>query len=207
MGFHYTTGLDFNMGYLSMLLDEPLKVIITIIMPFGLFGCQLMPWRVKPVMDIFQGQMSLLFNHLRSNVPKLYLDDVLHTSGNIFNNHIKYLKATCKVLKKVGTQVSTKKSTWYATALESLSFWVTSNGYRPIKSWVEAVPPISSSSNVKQVCIFVHCINFVKNHNPQHAEILKPIGKLTKKEERFLWGQIKWEALKKIGVIIWNQSC
>ena len=39
MGFHFVTGLDVSMRYLSMPLDEPSKVILTIVMPFGLFKC------------------------------------------------------------------------------------------------------------------------------------------------------------------------
>ena len=40
VGFNFTTGLDLNMGYLSMPLDGPSKAILTIIMPFGLLECQ-----------------------------------------------------------------------------------------------------------------------------------------------------------------------
>ena len=61
MEFHYGTVLDLNMGYLSLPLDEPSKVIITSIMPFWLFECQVLPQGVKPASDIFQGQTTLLF--------------------------------------------------------------------------------------------------------------------------------------------------
>ena len=93
MGLHYATGLDLNMGYLSMPLDELSKVILTITLPFGFFECQALP----------------LFSHLKSNAPMIYLADVLHTSGNSFDSHLKYLEAILEVLKKVGMQVNAKK--------------------------------------------------------------------------------------------------
>ena len=58
VGFKVATGLDLNMGYLSMPLDELSKMILTIIMPFGLFECQVFPQGIKPATDIFQGQMT-----------------------------------------------------------------------------------------------------------------------------------------------------
>ena len=91
MEFQYATGLDCNMGCLSMPLDELSKIKLAIIMPYGFFECQVLPQGVKLAMDIFKGQMTSLFSHLRSNSSKIYLDDVLYTSGNSFDDHIKYL--------------------------------------------------------------------------------------------------------------------
>ena len=92
MVFHYVTGLGLNMGYLSIPLDEPSKVILTIIMSFGLFNCQVLPQGAKPAVNIFQVQMSSPFIHLKINAPKIYPDDVLHTSRNSFDRHLKYLE-------------------------------------------------------------------------------------------------------------------
>ena len=94
MGFHYVTGLNLNMGYLPMPFNEPSKVILIIIMPFGLFECQVLPQVVKH-------QITLLFSHFRCNAPKNYPDDMLHTSGNSFNYNIKFLKAIHKILESV----------------------------------------------------------------------------------------------------------
>ena len=78
--------------------------------------------------------MSSLFSHLKRNAPNISLDDVLHTCGNSFDDHIKYLKTILKVLEKAGMQVNAKKCTWCAMALEFLGFWVTGGGDQPFKS-------------------------------------------------------------------------
>ena len=107
MGFHYSSGLDLNMGYLSMPLDEPLKVILTIIRLFRLFEYQVLSPGVKAATYIFQVQMTSLFSHFRSNAPKSYLKDVLYTSGNGFDDH--YLEVILEILKKKGKQVNARK--------------------------------------------------------------------------------------------------
>ena len=189
MGFHFATGLDLNMGYLSMPLYKLLKVILMINMLFWLFEWQVLPQGVKPAMDIFQGHMTSLFSHLKRNAPEIYLDDMLHPCDISFGNHLKHLETMLKVLEKAVMQVYAKKSTWWATALEFLSFWVTGNGYQPLKSQVEAILAIAQPTNAKQVCKFIRCINFIKNHIPKQGEILEPITKLTKKGESFAWGR------------------
>ena len=85
---HYVTGLDLNMGYLYMPLDEPSKVILTIIMPFLIFECQVLHQGVNPATDIFQDHMTLLFSHSRSNAPNIYSVDVLQTTDNSFDGNI-----------------------------------------------------------------------------------------------------------------------
>ena len=192
------------MGYLSMHSDEPSKMVLMIIMLFGLFECQVLPQGVKQVTDIFQCWMSSLFSHLKRNAPNISLDDVLHTCGNSFDDHIKYLKTILKVLEKAGMQVNAKKCTWCAMALEFLGFWVTGGGDQPFKSWVEAILAIVLPTNVKQVQMFVGCINFFMNHIPKWSEIVEPSKTLTKKGLKILWGIKQWEAFMKIKADISN---
>ena len=99
MRFNFATGLDLNMGYLSLPLDELSKVILMIIMPFRLFECQVLPQEVKPATDIFQGQINSLFSHLKRNASKIYLDG--------FDDHLKHLeyskfsrKQVCKSMQR-----------------------------------------------------------------------------------------------------------
>ena len=167
-GFHFATGLDLNIGYLSMPLDEPSKMIL-IIMPLELFKYQVLPQGVEPATNIFQDWMTSLFSHLKRKSPKIYTYNVLHTCCNSFGDHLKHLETILEVLKIEGMQDNTKKSTWCTAALEFLSFWVTHNGYQPLKSPVEAILAIAPPTNVKHVCIFIGCINFIKNHVHKQA--------------------------------------
>ena len=70
------------------------------------------------VEDIFQGQMTLLFSRVQKETPKIYLDGVLHTSDDSFNDGIKYLEAILEILKKAHMQFKASRSTWHATASE-----------------------------------------------------------------------------------------
>ena len=53
--------------------------IWTIVLPFGMFEYVVTPQGLITAMDIFHGQMVVLFMPLRDKAPCLYLDDILHT--------------------------------------------------------------------------------------------------------------------------------
>ena len=40
----------------------------------------------------------------------------MHTSGDSFNDGIKYLEAILEIIKEAGMQFNASKSTWHATA-------------------------------------------------------------------------------------------
>ena len=146
--------------------------------------------------------MTSLFSHLKQYAPKIYLAHVLHTCGDSFEDHLKHLETILEVLEKASLQVNANKSTWCATGLEFLGFWVTCEGYHQLKSRVQAILAIAPPTTIKQVQMFVGCTNFVKNHVPKRAEILEPITKLIKKGEKYVWGTKQQEAFEKIKVVI-----
>ena len=76
--------LDMNMGYMSMPLDKYSRSIFTLIMPFGLFECLVLPQGISLTMDIYQGWISSLFTNMEPNDPKKYLDYILHMKCSRF---------------------------------------------------------------------------------------------------------------------------
>ncbi len=58
--------------------------------------------------------------------------------------------------------------------------------------------------NIKKVRLFIGMINFINNHIPNHAEILRPIMELTKKDVPFIWEEEQNSAFPKIKAAILN---
>ena len=55
IGFACASNLDLNMGHMSMPLNEPMRNILTLIMPFELFECLVLPEGISLVTNIYQG--------------------------------------------------------------------------------------------------------------------------------------------------------
>ena len=62
-------------------------------------------------------------------------------------------------------------------------------GYSPLPSHVNAISCINPPENLKELRTFLGVINFIKNHIPRHAEICKPIARLTRKDIPFSWAE------------------
>jgi len=109
MGFNQATTLDFNMGYLSMPLTQEARKILTVVFPFGLFECLVLPQWIVPATDIFQLRMVALFAPMMDMKPDLYLDDILHTKGNTLQEHVSILRKILRRSQEAGLKFNAKK--------------------------------------------------------------------------------------------------
>jgi hypothetical protein len=206
-GFLYATSLDLNMGYLSIPLNDRAREILTIIMPFGAYECLALPMGVMTATDLFQARMVHLFADMEERRPHPYIDDILHFKGMTFDEHLAILNEMLKLLADAGMQVSADKSRFCQTSVEFLGFQLDRTGYRPLPSRVDAILRVLPPSNLKQVRGFLGVINFIKNHIPNRAALIEPITRLTRKGEKFIWGDEQQQAFDKIKSVIRKQLC
>ena len=109
-GFSYETGLNLNMGYMTLPLDVATWKILRVIMPLGLFKCFVLPQGIKPATDIFQALMIALFLPMCKKVSTCYLDEFLHKRAKTFKKHIKIVDKILQWMKDSKLQVNGGKS-------------------------------------------------------------------------------------------------
>ena len=124
----------------------------------------------------------------------------LHT----FDEHLSILNDIFNRLEQAGMQVNLDKSKLCSKTVEFLGFELTPTGHRPTWKRIEAILKIATPRNIKKVRGFIGAINFIKNHIPNHAKILRPITELTKKDIPFIWGEEQESAFTKIKAAISN---
>ena len=148
-GFNRASNLDLNMGYMSMPLTPFARKLLTVVMPFGFYECCVLPMGVLPATDKFQARMVGLFAPMIiSERPDPYIDDILHTKGKDFGEHLEILDKILERLEASGMQINLKKSTLCARTLEFLGFQLESTGYRPTQKRVEAILRLDAPKNV-----------------------------------------------------------
>ena len=69
--------------------------------------------------------MSSLFMKMQTNDPKTYLDDILHTKGSTFQEHLAILYKILMRLEKVGMQVNAEKCSFCAVKIEFVGYLLT----------------------------------------------------------------------------------
>ncbi len=108
-GFTYSSQLDLNMGYYTIILDLYSSKICTIILPWGEFAYQRLPMDVARSPDIFQEKMTGLMSDLE--YVRAYIDDLLKFLKDLFRDHLMKLEKVLQKLHKSGLKVNCGKST------------------------------------------------------------------------------------------------
>jgi hypothetical protein len=135
--FAYATSLYLNMGFYTIKLDTDAQKVCTIFTPFGKYQYLRLPMVVSCSPYIFQEKMSDLMQHLI--FLRTYLDDLLVISCSTLEDPLKKLESVLKMLSDKGLRVNADKSTFCATEIEYLGYWIIWSGIRPIPKKVEAI--------------------------------------------------------------------
>ena len=152
-GFMYASYIDLNMGYYHIELSPGPKQLCTIVPPWGKYEYQKLPMGVCNSPDIFQENISKLFEVF--DMVHAYIDDVIIIANNNFKGHLKFLDIVLQRLTEVGLKVNAEKSFLGQTKTEYLGFWVRNNGLRPLLSKVEAIKSIDVTTKVRNVRRFL----------------------------------------------------
>ena len=100
--------------------------------------------------------------------------------------------------KRRPQSTNTSKSALFQKVLEFVSFWLETNGYRPLASRIQGILEVDLPRDKKEVPTFNAMVNFIKNHIPKRAAVLEPIIQLTRDNEPFIWGEEQKTAFQEI---------
>jgi hypothetical protein len=103
--------------------------------------------------DIFQERMSKLMSGL--DYICAYIDDVLVTTCDDWDDHLAKLDTVFSCLGAVGLKVNTKKSFFGRDATEYLGFWISRKGIGPLPKKVDAMLKIAPPTTKKQLRQFI----------------------------------------------------
>jgi hypothetical protein len=151
--FYYATSLDLNMGYYTIKLDPDAQKLCTIVTPFGKYQYLRLPMGVSCSPDIFQENMSDLMQDL--DFVRTYLDDLLIISCSTFEDHLQKLECVLKILSDKGLRINAEKSTFSATEIEYLGYWISQSGIQPIPKKVEAIKNMVRPTTRKDLRRFI----------------------------------------------------
>ena len=198
--FQWATSLDLNMGYYHVLLSPSARQLCTIVLPWGKYEYCRLPMGVSCAPDIFQEKINELFHgmdHIHA-----YLDDVLLTTKNTWEDHLKTLEDTLQKLAEAGLKVNVEKSFFGQAECEYLGYWVTREGIRPQAKKVEAIEKIEAPKTVRQIRRFVGLCNYYRDLWPRRAETLAPLTRLCSKNKKFVWTETEQKAFETMKSII-----
>jgi hypothetical protein len=149
--------------------------------------------------DIFQEKMSDLMQDL--DFVRTYLDDHLIISCSTVEGHLQKLECVLKLLSDKGLRVNARKSTFCATEIEYLGYWISQSGIQPIPQKVEAIKNMVRPNTRKDLRRFIGMVNYCRDMWVRKSELLAPLTSMTSKNVKFNWAdehQKAFDNFKKI---------
>ena len=99
-GMKYVTAVDQILAYYTIQMKEEVWKYLTIILPWGKYQYKKMPMGLSISADVFQNQMTKLFEGL--DFVLVYIDDVLIVTKGDFKDHLEKVDVVLTRMKKSG---------------------------------------------------------------------------------------------------------
>ena len=172
-GFRYATAIDLSMGYYNIPLDEETQKLCTTILPWGKYRYKRLPMGIMNSPDIFQNIMMDLLGDLEYTLT--YIDDILITSNDSYEDHLHKLNEVLTRLENVGFRVNIRKCFFAKAELDYLGYWLTRNGIQPQPKKVEAMMRIKAPKNKKDLRHFLGMVNYYRDMWRNRSHLMSPL--------------------------------
>ena len=203
-GFKWATTLDLNMGYYHIELDLTSKALCTIVLPTGKYEYQKLPMGLCNSPDIFQEKMFDLFQDLE--YVKAYIDDLLITSHDSFEDHLHKLDLVFQRLSKAGLKVNATKSSFGAHSVEYLGYYITREGIMPQPKKIKAIMNMAPPKTRKQLRRFIGLVNFYRDMTKKRSHLLAPMTALLSKKVHYVWTEVHQKAFDQLKRVLSQQT-
>jgi hypothetical protein len=175
-GFMCATTLDLNMSYYIIRLDPTATKMCTITFPWGKYSYQRLPMGFAGLADIFQAEMGNLMATLE--YVSAYIDNLLVITKSSLDDHLDKLKQVFIRLRDAGLKINATKSVFCAQETEYLGYILTRDGIKPQPKKVQAILPLNSPNNVKELQHFLGMVQYYRDMWQKRSEMLAPLTDL-----------------------------
>jgi len=203
-GFTYATALDLSMGYYQIRLSESAQALCTTVLPWGKYKYCRLPMGIKVATDIFQNVMTELLGDLP--FVRVYLDDILITTNDTYEDHLHKLDIVLNRLEQAGFRANLKKCFFAKQELEYLGFWITLKGIQPQPKKVEAICRLTPPKNQRQLRRFLGMVNYYRDMWQRRSHILTPLTALSSKKAKWIWGDEQQKAFEETKRVISQET-
>ena len=115
-----------------------------------------------------------------------YLDDIIIFSETE-EEHLQHLEIIFERLRKAKLKLKLQKCNFFKRHIQYLGHLISSEGIHPLPEKLESIKNMSTPSSPKQVKQFLGLVGYYRKFVPLFSDILRPLTKLTKKNEVFTW--------------------
>ena len=199
------THLDCTRGFYQIKMDEGAKQYTAFTTHEGLYEWNVMPFGLVNSTATFVKMMGIILN----KVPcvRHYVDDICIFTES-WEEHIRILRDLFNILRTHNITVSPEKVRIGLTRLDFLGYNVGEGKIQPTKELARKILDIEKPKTKKNVRSLIGLCSFYRSFIPNFAEIVEPLGRLSKKDSpaNIGWTDECEVALKKIKSIFQSEA-
>lgn len=141
--------------------------------------------------------MDLVLVGLTWETCLVYLDDVIIYARS-FDEHVERLAIVFDRLKAANLKLKPSKCHLFQRRVTFLGHVVSESGIEPDPDKIQIVKTWPRPERVTDVRSFVGLASYYRNHIQNFAAIARPLHELTRKGERFTWGERQEQAFNQL---------
>ncbi|KMQ83357.1 enzymatic polyprotein endonuclease reverse [Lasius niger] len=157
-----------------------------------------MPFGLKNAPATFQRLMNSVLTGIQGLRCLVYLDDIV-IYGSSLEDHNKRLTEVLRRLRENNLKLQPDKCEFLRKEVIYLGHIISENGIMPDPSKLAAIKNFPTPKRVKDIQSFIGLAGYYRKFIEDFSRIAKPLTKLTKKSEKFIWSaeqQNAFDALK-----------
>ena len=196
-GSKYFAKIDAKSGFFQLMLAEESRYITTFITPRGCYRFKRTPFGLSDASEAFQKMMDKILFGVEG--VRISIDDVIIHAPTM-ETLVKRLRQVFERCRQYNLKLNKGKCEFGVSQISILGHVVSANGIQPDPAKTEAIKATTPPDNVSDLRSFLGTCGYVAKFIPNYAHLVEPLRKLTRKEQKWSWGneQTKaFEALKK----------
>lgn len=195
--------LDAASGYWQVPLNEDSIEKTGFITKYGTYEFLVMPFGLCTASDTYQKMMSSLMAPYIGRFVFVFIDDIIVYSKDI-NEHLTHLKTVFEVCNAANLRLKRSKCHFACKSVEYLGHVVSADGVLPTTHNVSKLINMKTPECVSEVRSLLGTTNYYRRYIPNYAALMRPITRLLKKAETFIWETEQEDAFTLVKEVLTN---
>ncbi|KAI2646047.1 Retrovirus-related Pol polyprotein [Labeo rohita] len=189
--------LDLRSGYWQVALSADARPKTAFTTGMGLWQFRTMPFGLCNAPATFERLMEQVLQGIPRESCLVYLDDIL-VHGKDFESALSALDLVITRIAQAGLKLHPDKCQLMQKAVTFLGHYVSAEGVATDEQKTVAVRDWPVPCGLRQLRAFLGLASYYRKFVPGFATVAAPLHQLTKKSQRFQWGQEQQQAFDRL---------
>lgn len=200
-GSRYYSVCDAWSGFWQLPLDHQSQEMTSFAARGRSYAWKVLPMGLSVSPGIFQSVMMDILGDEINKTSLVYIDDVIvYTKTK--EEHFAALERVFEKLLAVGIKLHPEKSSFGQKAVDFLGYTVSTEGYVPIHSKVQAILAIERPETKTALKSFIGSVGFYTTCLPMIQQIMGPLHAITGSKSKYEWTADQEEAFNEVKQIL-----